>query len=297
MKSSPLNILAVLFLSLFLYSTGYAGTPENFSLQTLEDSARRQIEDKRPDIALDIYRQYEKEMIDKGWDALNADLLRNQAISAYQAGLFGESLAYLKQLIMIGDNEQNRQMLNEVQTLIEHNIFQKFPNHAFVRGDSDNFIEWKYSHKAPCQNIKLMVLFSFSIFCLMTSLAIILRKRGRGVKIILISLTLLALLSSIENYAFYSHWKNSDNLSFGVLLDTLDMRTEPDKTGTLLPQNTFIPGMTVQIVATVPGWVKVIRADGETGWAETGNCYLLRGVGEQRSSSTESWNLKREKEP
>ncbi len=297
MKSLIQNILAVFVLSMSISSIGYAGTPEAFSLKALEESARHQIQEKRPDIALEIYHQYEKKMIEEGWTALNEDLLMNQAIAAYQAGVLGESLAYLKQLEMIRDDALTHQMETEIQTLIEHEIFKKYPNHAFIRGDSDSFVEWENTHKFTQTEARITMLSLLSLFLLMVCGIVIFRKRSRILTAFFVCLSIVMLLCLTESVIFLDHQKESDSSVFAVVLDDFEMHTEPDKSSAHLPKNAFIPGMTVQIINALPGWVKVMRMDGETGWMESHACYVLRGVGAQTSWHVEHLNLYRHEQP
>ncbi len=278
-----IRILVSAFIIYFVcIDLSYADSDNDMGLEMLEQMASEQINSGYPDVALEVYRQYENNMLEEGWSGLQPDLLKNQAIAAYRVGRYGECMAYLKQLSIVDETLEIREMISELQTLIEHRVYQKSPNLAFVRGNGNEYSSWKMTHQFSENYIRICLMGCLTCFFILASFMVIFRKR-RAIFYIFLAISVVMFIFSCGIGLLWYCWKSTDELQFGVLLDDFTLRVEPGIESKIIEDRAFVPGMTVNILSTVPGWVKVGRVDRVVGWVENYNCYLLRGDGQEKS--------------
>ena len=248
----------------------------------LEALAQRQMEDGKYAPAHEIYLSIESELERKNLSILNEQLLMNEAISAYLGNKPGWAAAHLQQLYILNHSPETWQMAKEIQSLIEHQIYQKSPNTEFVRGESQAYTKWSMTHHYTETRVTMYFFAAwFTLFIVLSMLFIFRRGTRRFRTAIWISGICLVLTLGSGLLTYQRH--QTDELRFGVLLDNAKVYSSPIKDSAPLKDNGFIAGMTVSLMTSIPGWTKVARFDGATGWIRSEDCYLLRGNGEQRS--------------
>ena len=255
-------------------------------LEAIESLASQQLNEGHPELALEQYRQYEKMMTDAGLENLNPELLMNQAVAAYQAGLYGESIAYLKQLNVISRRDDVSVMTDELQTLIEHRIYQKSPNLAFVRGVSSDYTFWAYIHQISEFDSRMYLLICWGLFCLVV-MGVVIFRCHKLMKIMLFVFSLFLFLMNLGLGIFCIYHQKSGQERYGVLLDNMTVHLDPGSDAEVHPDRAFVPGMTVRVQSKLSGWLKIERVDGVSGWVESSQCYILRGIGELESRHSE----------
>ncbi len=256
------------------------------SLEALEDLASSLVSSGNPSGALDVYRRYEIQMVEEGWSEQQPDLLLNEAVAAYRAGQFGLSMALIRQHYILSRDSTVREAIEEIQMLIEYRVYQKSPNTAFVRGQSDDYMRWESVHYYSAQENRVILLVIWSsIFIVLGLVLFVVRiSRRRSILLLLLMIEIVLLFS----YGGISlRHSMTEGMRFGVLTDVSSLRTTPGMMGTKYKDDAFVPGMVVGIVTSVPGWVQVRRVDGVTAWLSNAEVYVLRGKGESGSHRLE----------
>lgn len=256
------------------------------SLEALEALAGSLVSSGNPSGALDVYRRYEIQMVEEGWSEQQPDLLVNMAIAAYRAGKFGLSMALIRQHYIWSRDSTVREAIDEIQMLIEHRVYQKSPNTAFVRGQSDDYMRWEGVHYYSAQEIRVILLVIWSsIFIVLGIFLFVARISRRRSLLLLLLIIEIVLLFSYGGISL--RHSMTEGMRFGVLTEVSSLRTTPGMMGTRYKDDAFVPGMVVGIVTSVPGWVQVRRVDGVTAWLSSAEVYVLRGKGESGSHRLE----------
>ncbi len=276
--------LALFFSVLILISLPLLAfaTPDTTGLDDLEGLALRQMEAGKYEPAHELYLSIEGELPKRNLDIQNETLLMNEAISAYLGNRPGWAVAHLQQLNVLNHSDETWQMAEEIQSLIEHRIYQKAPNTEFVRGESQAYTKWAMTHHyTETQVILLFLAAWFILFVCLSSLFVV--RRGTRKFRTALWLSGISLVLTMASGLLVLQRHQTDDLRFGVLLDNVKVYSSPVVESASLMDNGFIPGMTVSLMTSIPGWTKVARFDGTTGWVRSEDCYLLRGKGDQRS--------------
>ncbi|MBQ9816680.1 MAG: hypothetical protein IJM59_04325 [Proteobacteria bacterium] len=277
-------IIFVLF-PLDIWAQDKTEPEEPESLENLENLARRQFDEGKPEAALELYRRYEKQMIEEGWDALQFDVLVNLATASYRSERLGEAMGYVKQLSIFRGVNVNK-YIDELQMLIESRVYQKNPATKFIRGNSSDYTYWETAHRFSRAELHLAFFIIWCcIFLILTGYMV--WGRSSRFRAIFIDLLVMSGLFLLIAGALLIAQKRTEDMKFGVLTEVSSLRTElgSDETGNL--DGSFIPGMTVKVISHVPGWVRVERSDGALVWVDVHDFYLLRGWGEQHSAELE----------
>lgn len=282
MNKSLLLIISIILLISIPISAHACQDIVNPELEALEELANRQMEAGNYEPAHAIYLSFESELKKRGLNILNESLLMNEAIAAYHGSKPGWGVAHLQQLHILNHSEDVWQMSEELQSLIEHRIYQKAPNTEFVRGESEAYSKWAMTHHYTETRATIYFFIAwFSFFIVLSTLFIFQRGTRRFRTSLWISGIFLVLTMASGLLLYQRH--QTDELRFGVLLDNAKVYSKPIIDNPPEENNGFIAGMTVSLVTTIPGWTKVARFDGAVGWVRSEDCYLLRGKGDQHS--------------
>ena len=278
-----MRIYAVLFSFLWLciwpsLSVAEPGRPRP-TLEEIEQRATKHIEEGNPEIALEIYRYYEREMTLENWDRLQKDLLHNMAVASYRSGKVGEALAFVKQLYIIEPTPERAESMRNIEMLIEHQIYHKYPDTTFQRGEASNYALWESVHQYSQAQLRLTLIVAWSVLFLFI-IASYLSRKHKKIHIFLSCGTAMTFIFTAIRGGFNVVHSTTNQTRFGVIEDGVTLYTEADYDSKPVGPAEFIPGMTVEIVTTVSGWVKVMRIDGEMAWIRGENLYLLRGRGD-----------------
>ena len=272
--------IAVFPLLFFVFPTPGHAQPSNTVLTDLEQTAASLMKDGHPVNALEIYHNYERVMVLKHWDRLQIDVLHNKAVASYRAGKLAEAMAYAKQLYVIAPSQEHATLVRELEMLIEHKIYQEYPATTFQRGQASNYALWESMHRYSEAQFRIDLILSWSSMFVFMIAGYLLRKYKR-LHIFFTCAVAICTLFTIIMVVFNILQYTTGKTQFGVIENNLALRAEADFDSKILPANEFTPGMTVEILATIPGWVKVMRIDGKTAWINAEDLYLLRGLGDQ----------------
>ena len=251
-------------------------------LLALEQTAQNLLEAGKPKDAIGIYHLYELQMVEEGWDMLQPDLLSNLAIAHYRAGDLGAAMANLKQLNILDHSAKVESEIQDLQMLIEHQTYQIAPNTAFVRGHSSDYWLWESVHRFSSAQLDRVLLLVWSLLFLSVGVFLLVPglKKSRVVFVCLVG-TLTIFVMGLGGVRFQHH--RTDDQLYGVLMDTSSLRHKPGYEALKVDDPAFVCGLTVSVVSSVEGWLKIERSDGVTAWMDVNDFYLLRGVGDQRS--------------
>lgn len=274
----------VITIALFIFTAPFAYAQDvSPKLSELEQAAKKRLDEDKPQDAIGIYHQYAYQMVEEGWAALQPDLLTNLAIANYRAGNLGAAMANLKQLSILKDSPKVDDEIKDLQMLIEHRAYQNAPNTAFVRGQSRDYLLWESVHRFSRSQLNMAVIFVWSLLFISLGAFLIIPalKKSRVIFGILISTWMIFVICM---GIFTLQHRMTDDQIYGVLMQTSSLRHEPGYEAAPVEDPAFVPGMTVSVISSVEGWIKVERMDGVTCWMDVNDFYLLRGVGDQRSS-------------
>lgn len=276
--------LLTLILPILLFCSAwpaFAQTQEN--LQSLEAQALQYLNEDNPERALELYQQYEYLMPKEGWSFLQPDLLNNQAVAHYRAGNLGEAMAYLKQLYILEHTPEIEEKIQELQRLIEHRVYQHAPNTAFVRGQSNKYITWETAHRFSKMELSITGFILWTLFFLSIGIFFIVRRLKKSKPVLITFISVWCILIAGTSM-FYLQYRQTDDMAFGVLKQTQSLRQNPGYDAPHIQDPAFVPGMTVAIIASVEGWIKIRRMDGVSCWVDIHDLYLLRGIDEECSA-------------
>ncbi|MBO4351103.1 MAG: SH3 domain-containing protein [Proteobacteria bacterium] len=271
--------MIILIIFIGLPSLSFAQEQEETTLSEIEQNAAKLMEEGHPENALEIYLYYEREIILRNWDRLQIDLLHNEAVASYQSGKLAETAAYAKQLYILEPTPWRNELKRDIETLIEHMLYHEYPDMTFQRGQASNYALWESVHRYSQAELRTTFLLSWSVVFLFI-IAAYLAKKHKKAQIFLLCAVAMSLMFTITMVIFNILHYTTSNMHFGVIENNLTLHTEADYSSKTLPPNAFIPGMTVEILSTIPGWVKVMRIDGETAWIRAEDLYILRGKGD-----------------
>ena len=252
---------------------------DGISLEALEQLAQKKFSEGNAAEAGEVYRQYEKELIVRGMDPLEPDLLHNQAVAYYRAGALGSAMACMKQLNLVVPSRDITVDIEDLQRLIEHRVYQKRPNTQFVRGLPEGYLDWSQTHQFSEGELHGWLIAFWSLFFVSLGVMIALRRRRRAFRV-LIGVSALMFVMTVGMLVFVYRYHRTDAMHFGVLTGIDTLRSEPVLESAVITDTGYVPGMTVREVARLPGWVKVECSDGIRLWVSDSEYYQLRGVGE-----------------
>lgn len=282
-KAQPIipKVLSIIILYMFIWlpSPCSAQSQELADLAGIEQNAAKLMEEGHPENALEIYHHYEREIILRGWDRLQIDLLHNEAVASYHSGKLAETSAYAKQLYILDPTPWRDELKRDVEMLIEHRLYREYPDMTFQRGQASNYALWESVHRFSQAELRTVFLISWSVLFLFIMAAYLLKKHKK-IQIFILCVIAMSLMFTITMAVLNILYYTTSSMRFGVIENNQALHTEADYDSQILPPNAFIPGMTVEILSTVPGWVKVMRIDGETAWIRAEDLYILRGKGD-----------------
>ncbi len=273
------SILILLWGLILIPSYSVAETSGEADLAEIEQNAADLMAEGHPENALEIYHYYEREIVRQNWDRLQIDLLHNKAVASYRSGKLAEAVAYAKQLYILDPTPMRYELKHDIEMLMEHRLYHKYPDMACQRGQSAKYALWEGFHRFSQTELRTALLISWSVLFLLITATYLLRKRKK-IQIFFLCKTAMCLIFTIPMIVFNIMYDSTSKTRFGVIENGRALHTEADYDSKILPANAFFPGMTVEILSTVPGWVKVMRIDGETAWIEADDLYILRGKGD-----------------
>ena len=276
-----LRVFSIIIINMLIWlpSQSFAQMQEKTDLAGIEQEAAKLMEENHPDNALEIYHYYEREMILQNWDRLQIDLLHNKAVASYRSGKLAETVAYAKQIYILEPTPWRDELKRDVEMLIEHKLYHEYPDMTFQRGQPSNYALWETVHRYSQTELRTAFILSWSILFLLI-LAAYLLKKHKKIQMFFLCATAMSLIFTITMAVFCILHHTTSNMHFGVIENNQALHVEADYDSKTLPPNAFIPGMTVEILSTIPGWVKVMRIDGETAWIRAEDLYILRGKGD-----------------
>lgn len=246
-------------------------------LQIIEAAAKENFENKNYLNAFNLYQHYEKRMQEAGFDLRQTDLLQNQILVAFKAQKFDHAIAYLHQLDILEPDPQNVDKFEAIRNLVEHRIYQEYPNTVFIRGQTNDYQTWKRIHQYSRPLFFAICLALWG--CLFVLSAIIyahytLQKRSsRKLVYALLPLWALAayfLLSLVVEREY------TREMQFAVLLDNTSLRANVSPNPQQITDPSFAEGLTVRILSQNEDWSFIQRADGMTAWISNSDIYKLR---------------------
>ena len=279
------RVIMLLAFAAFLFPLyGYCGSVlddgTGRKLDSLEQLAEKKFADGHPAEAVEVYRQYEKVLISEGLDPLQADLLHDQAVSHYRAGALGSAMACMKQLRLIEPSREVSEVIEELQRLIEHRVYQKKPNTQFVRGLPEGYLSWSQTHQFSRMALHCTLIVLWSLFFIALGVTITFRKQRRAFHGLIVASAFLFVLTAVSIVFVWEHHA-TDDMRFGVLTGVETILSEPVQEAAPFADAGYVPGMTVREISTLPGWYKVECSDGARFWVSSSEYYRLRGAGER----------------
>lgn len=261
--------------------TAHAQQTETTDLRQLELRAKNFFNSGNPDLALKIYQQYEVQMVKEGWDALQPDLLYNQAVAANRAGLIGYAIAYLSQLNIINQSQDLQKLIDELLLIVEHRTYQEFPNVQFVRGQPALFNTWKQTHQLSTPQTTLIFAI---IWCLVISIAafavINWKKHDRKFIKSFRIYTIVTFMLAAACIVFSIQRQITNQCKFGILTDASDLRAGSSPLAPAFLDPSFNEGLSVQILNENNGWLQIQRVDGRVAWTPQQDVFILKGLGD-----------------
>ena len=249
------------------------------TLAELEQAAAKRMEEGHPENALEIYHYFERMMFMEKWDRLQKDVLHNKVVASYRAGKLAETMAYAKQLYILEPSSERSELIREIEMLIEHKVYHAYPNTTFLRGQASDYALWESCHRYSRAELRVVFLFSWSVLFFLIIAAYLFRKHKK-VQVFLLCCIAMSFVFTVIMAGFNILHSTTSHTRFGVIENSFNLHVEADYDSKTVAPTEFIPGMTVEIVANIPGWVKVMRIDGETAWIGAEDLYILRGKGD-----------------
>ena len=249
----------------------------NPSLDALENMAKSYLDDDKPELALNIYQQYQSLLETQNYNPLNPQLLFNQAIAAYRAGHTGLAIAYLKQLNIIQESSVVSDAINKLRLTIEHKVYQNAPDTAFIRGYSKDYNLWAHAHRMTKPQLHGLMLALWTAIFLLTGFSLAKRhiSKNRLNLILLVFLSLICILFCI--IACYAYQRiQSEHMTFAVLINNHTLRSSDDPNAPPIHDNAFVEGLTLRILDSKNGWSQIRRADGKIAWCPSQDLYILK---------------------
>ncbi len=255
-------------------------------LHDLEHFAKESFEKRQYDNVLGIYREYETQMRNAGYDALQIDLLHNQMLAALKAGKLGYAIAYLQQIEIIAPSKENRNKLAALRSLVEYGISQNNPDAVFVRGQADNFQTWqRVSHFSQPQIYAIVLVIWAALFAFlgMGYAAQFITKQNPK-KVILTIIPLWIILLVVFAVIITEH-RTAKNFRYAILLDTASLSADISPNPKRVGEQGFAEGQIVAVLSQNEKWSYIKRADGVTAWVSNNDIYRLRSVDQATMNS------------
>ncbi len=254
-------------------STGDVAMPSD--IQDLCDQTYLLMRDGKWKEAILVTDRLENLLKQSDNDAIQPDILYNQALAHYHLGHYAESMAALRQLTLYQNSEQAGKLLDQLQDLIEMRAYEKNPTAVFIQGYSNNYLLWEWSHSFSHPMIHL-VLFLSSILCCAAIICYFIFQKHKNVRILL--QVFIAYL--VVFYSFYCILHiirySTNEYEFAVLLRVADTHTEPDFNSPTAADVGMLEGVTLQIMSKNETWALVERSDGVSFWIPKDHLYELR---------------------
>lgn len=254
-------------------ATGDATHPSD--IQDLSDQAYLLMLEGKWNDALLVIDRLENLLKQSNNDAIQPDILYNQAIVHYHLEHYPESMAALRQLMLYQNSEQAGKLLDQIQHLIEMRAYEKNPTATFIQGYSNNYLSWDWSHSFSHPIIHL-VLFLTSILCCASLTCYFVFRENKSVRILLgIFIAYLVVFYSFICILHIIRF-NTDDYEFAILLRAADTHTEPDFNSPPAVNASLLEGVTLQIMSTNDTWALVECSDGASFWIPKDHLYQLR---------------------
>ena len=248
-------------------------------LQALEKRAKESYDNRQYTNAFTLYREYEIQMRNAGYDVIQPDLLHNQMLAALKAQKFGYAIAYLQQLEIIAPSRDNRQKLAAIQSLVEYNISQQYPDAIFVRGKTDKFQTWQRVHRySKPELFTFMIAIWAAFFLIIGAIYLLPYFYDRKPQKLFLSLILLQLLLICALVLLISNRQSTENLQFAVLLDSTSLKSDISPNPKSFEEPGYAEGLIVKVISQNADWAFIERADGKTAWVSNTDIYKLRSV-------------------
>jgi|GEM_PF-4012827 len=268
--------LTCLVLVCFAVPGAGIASPSHEALSVLEAQAREAFVQKDYARVMDLYAQYEQQMIEAGYARIQPDLLYNQALAYYHLGEYGQALARLRQHSLIEPTVQVQDMIQQLSLLVELEAYKTSPNTTFVRGLDDDYVLWEWTHRYTLRRIHTMLILSWSLFFL-AALAMFFFRHHRTWRWMMVMATLATgAMLVFMGYLTYQHYRTMGN-TYGVLLSPEALRLEPRYMAPEPGDSAFLDGMTLKRISQSDGWSLVERRDGVRAWVPDHAFYLLLG--------------------
>ena len=255
-------------------------------LHDLEQLAKESCEKRQYGNALSIYREYETQMRNAGYDVLQIDLLHNQMIAALKAGKLGYAIAYLQQIEILAPSKENRNKLAALRSLVEYGISQNNPDAVFVRGQADNFQTWlRVSHFSQPQIYAIVLVIWTALFAFLGIAYAAQYVSKRNPKKVILTLVPLWISLFAVIVVIVAEHQTAKKLRYAVLLDTMSLSTDISPNPKRVSEQGFAEGQIVAVHSQNEKWSYIERADGVTAWVANTDIYPLRSVDQATMNS------------